>query len=176
MATSTAIALSTVVQLSVAVNLANSLNSGSSAANLTSNYGVALANGVAAGQADKSWWDHRTLAISTSETLDLAGSLLDPFGGTITMARIKGLLISADTTNTNNVVVGGATSNAVAGLFGATTHTAIVRPGATLVWLAGTADATGYVVTAGTGDLLQVANSGAGTTVGYSIVVIGTST
>lgn len=176
MATSTAIALSTVVQLSVAVNFANTLNSGVSAANLSSNYGVALASGTAAGQADKAWWDHRTLAASTSETLDLAGPLLDPFGGAITMARIKMLLVSADSTNTNNVVVGGAASNAVVGLFGATTHTGIVRPGATLVWLAGTTDAIGYAVTAGTGDLLQIANSSSGTLVGYSVVVIGTST
>lgn len=176
MATSTAKALSTVVQLSVATNIANTLNAGAGTANLTSNYGVALANGVLAAQADTSFWDHRTLAASTSETLDLAGSLLDTFGVVITFARIKLLLVSADPANTNNVVVGGAASNAIAGLFGATTHTAIVRPGTTLVWLAGSADATGYPVTPGTGDLLQIANSSSGTSVGYSVVVIGTST
>mgnify|MGYP000184442162 CR=1 FL=1 len=41
--------------------------------------------------------------------------------------------------------------------------------------MAGAADATGYTVTATTADLLRIANSGAGTTVDYTIVVVGTS-
>jgi hypothetical protein len=96
---------------------------------------------------------------------------LDPFGQAITFARVKGLIVSASAANANNVVIGGAASNAFTGVFGASTHTLAVRPGGLLVLTA--PDASGYVVTAGTGDLLRVANSGGGTPVTYQIVVIG---
>jgi hypothetical protein len=36
-------------------------------------------------------------------------------------------------------------------------------------------DVTGYVVTGATGDIFQVANSGAGTTVTYNVVIMGSS-
>jgi hypothetical protein len=157
------------------VNIANTLTLGGSSANLSTNNGLALTSGVAAGMADKTYWAYRTLTASSSETLDLAGVLLDPFGVAITFARVKVLLIAADAANTNNVVVGGGATT-LTGIFGATTHTAVIRPGAALAWVTGAADATGYAVTAGTGDLLQVANSGAGTPVSYSVIVIGTST
>jgi hypothetical protein len=48
-----------------------------------------------------------------------------------------------------------------------------LRPGATFVWIS--PDATGVTVTAGTGDLLNIANSGAGTSVTYDVIIIGTS-
>lgn len=165
--------LSTVASLSVSANVSNTLNLGGSAANLATTFGLSLTDGTGAGQGNTQFWDHRTLTASASESLDLAGSLTDPFGATVTFARIKLLVISADAANTNNVIVGAAASNAVASLFGATTHTAIVRPGCTLMWMAGTADATGYTVVAATGDLLKVANSGSGTSVSYSVIVIG---
>jgi hypothetical protein len=41
--------------------------------------------------------------------------------------------------------------------------------------MAGVADAIGWGVTAGTGDLLKVANSAGSTSVNYDIVVIGNS-
>jgi hypothetical protein len=133
----------------------------------------ALATGTAAGQADKVWSDTRTLTASASEDLDLTGTLVDAFGATITMARVKGLIVFAAAANTNNVVVGGASSNGWTGPFGAATHTLAVRPGGLLTLFA--TDATAYGVTAGTGDLLHVANSGAGSSVTYDVVVIGAS-
>jgi hypothetical protein len=135
---------------------------------------VALSNGTGAGNADRIFHDQRTLAASANEDLDLAGVLLDSFGAAITFARIKGLYIAAAAANVNNVVVGAAASNAWATLLGAT-HTLTLRPGAGILLAAGQADATGYAVTAGTGDLLRVANSGAGSSVTYDIIVIGAS-
>ncbi|MBX6382162.1 MAG: hypothetical protein IRZ07_04180 [Microbispora sp.] len=132
---------------------------------------VLLTDGAGAGQADRIWSDERTLAASASEDIDLAGTLVDPFGGTITFARVKGLIVAAAAGNTNNVVIGGASSNGWVGPFGAADNTLAVRPGGLLVLMS--PDATGYPVTAGTGDLLHVANSGAGSSVTYQIVVIG---
>lgn len=169
-------ALSTTVGLNVVANIVNTLTLGGSTASLSSSFGTSFADGAAAGQANRSYWASRTLAASASESLDFAASLVDPFGATITFARLKLLVISAAAANTNNVLVGGAVSNAVASLFSAVNDVAIVRPGSTLAWIAGAADATGYAITAGTGDLLQIANSGAGTSVTYTIIAIGTAT
>ncbi len=133
-----------------------------------------LESGTSAGKADLRFADTRTLAASATEDLDLAGVLVDSFGATLTFARIKGLVIAASSANTNNVVVGGAAANAWAALLGAT-GTLTLRPGASVALMTGSADSTAYAVTAGTADLLKIANSGAGTSVSYDIVIIGTS-
>lgn len=133
---------------------------------------INLASGTGAGQADKIWHDERTLTASSSEDLDLAGSLVDAFGVTLTFARIKGVVVYASPANTNNVVIGNVT-NGIIGWFGAATHTISVRPGGLFTIFA--TDATAYAVTASTADLLHVANSGAGTGVTYDVAVIGSS-
>lgn len=134
---------------------------------------VDLATGTASGQADKMWSDQRTIAASGTDDLDLAGSLVDAFGATITYARIKALYVAAAAANTNNVVVGGAASNQFINWVGTATDKIVIRPGGML--LLACADATAYAVTAATGDLLRIANSGAGTGVTYDIVIIGSS-
>lgn len=135
---------------------------------------IDLSSGTAAGQADKVFADQRTLAASATEDLDLAGSLADAFGATITFVKVKALLVRAAVGNTNNVVVGAAASNPWATLLNST-GTVALRPGAGFLAWAGAADATGYAVTASTGDLLKIANSAAGTSVTYDVAVIGTS-
>lgn len=132
-----------------------------------------LADGSGANQANRIFHDKRQLAASANEDLDLAGVLLDAFGSAITFARIKTMGLRALSTNSNNVVIGAAASNTWVGPFGGATHTSHVRPGGVACWIA--PDATGWPVTAGTGDQLRVANSGAGTAVDYEIVLIGAS-
>lgn len=164
----TSLAVSAYAELSTALDL------GSGKAPQGLSRSLALSNGTGAGQADRVWSDRRTLAASANEDLDLAGVLLDAFGAAITFARIKGLVIAAAKGNTNNVVVGAAASNPWATLLG-TTGTITLRPGAFLAVGTGAADATGYAVTASTGDLLRIANSGAGTPVTYDVLLIGAS-
>jgi hypothetical protein len=133
-----------------------------------------LASGTGAGAADVLYSDTNTLAASANTDIDLAGALANAIGGTSVFVRVKGLYVAASAANTNNVVVGNATTNAWATLLGAT-HTLTLRPGAWVLLGTGSADATGYAVTAGTGDLLRIANSGAGTSVSYDIAIIGAS-
>lgn len=133
-----------------------------------------LSTGTAAGQADRVYQGRRTLAASTAEDLDLAGVLLDTFGSAITFVRVKGLYIAAAAANTNNVVIGAAGANSWATLLNAT-GTITLRPGAFVGVGTGVADAVCYGVTAATGDLLHIANSGAGTSVQYDVVIIGAS-
>lgn len=132
---------------------------------------ITFTDGAGANQVDRLFSDRRTLAASASEDLDLAGVLTDAFGATITNARIKAIVIKASSANTNNVVVGAASSNAFVGFFGADTHTLAIKPGGFLV--IAVPDATGWAVTAGTADLLKIANSGGTTTVTYDIAILG---
>lgn len=139
-------------------------------------YGVAplvLGSGTASGQADRLFTDQRTLTASATEDLDLAGTLVDAFGATVTFARIKGLVVKAAATNSNNVIVGNATSNGFVSWVGGAAHTVTVRPGGIFTLWA--PDATAYTVTAGTADLLRIGNSGAGSSVTYDVILIGAS-
>lgn len=128
--------------------------------------------GTGADQADLLFTDRRTIAASSNEDLDLAGALSDAFGSTLTFARIKGLIVAAAAGNTNNVVVSRPSSNGVP-IFSAASDAISVRPGGVLAWFA--PDATAVAVTAGTGDLINIANSSSGSTVTYDVVIIGAS-
>lgn len=162
--------------MSIAANavLSNPLDLTTGEAPLSVRRVSSFTTGTGAGKADRVFSDRRSLAASGTEDLDLAGVLTDAFGATITFARVKGLIVTAAATNTNNVVVGAASATPWAALFNAT-GTVTLRPGASMCVVAGVADAVTYAVGAGTADLLKIANSGAGSTVSYDIVVIGAS-
>lgn len=134
-----------------------------------------LTNGLGAGKADLLFAETRTLAASGTYALDLAGALVDTFGGAVVVARVKALLVKALPANTNNVVIGGAAANGFISWVGDATDKVVLRPGAAILLVAGVADAIGYAVTAATGDLLQFTNSAAGTGVTYDVAVLGCS-
>lgn len=134
---------------------------------------ASLVAGTGSGKADKLFADHRSLAASASESLDLAGVLADPLGATLTFAHVKALYVHAAAANTNDVCVGGAASNTFVGPFADATDVACVKPGGTLLVTAPAS--AGWTVTASTGDLLKVANSGGTTGVAYDVVIVGTS-
>ena len=159
----------------LALTARSSIDLGAKSATRALQLALELADGTGAGKADLAFTDTRTLAASATEDLDLAGALADPFGVAQVFARVKVLVVQAAKTNTNNVLVSRPASNGLASLFSAAGDQLILRPGAFLLLAAGQADATGYAVTAGTGDLLTVSNSGAGTGVDYSIAVVGCS-
>lgn len=133
---------------------------------------IELANGTGANSADLMFHDQRTIAASSNEDLDLAGVLASPFGATLTFVEVRAVLITAAAANTNNVRVTRPASNGVP-LFLAAGDGIDVPPGGAFLW---TCPADGKVaVTAGTGDLINVANSSSGTSVVYDVVIIGTS-
>lgn len=165
-------ALTSRVSLELAARLTGTADFGAPASEPRFARQFDLGNGTGASQADRIWADQRTLAASANEDLDLTGTLVDALGATLTLARVKVLYVAANSANTNNVVIGAAASNAWAGLLSAT-GTVTLRPGG--VMLVAATDATAHAVTAGTGDLLRIANSGAGSTVTYDIAVVGAS-
>ena len=100
--------------------------------------------------------------------------LADDLGQAQNFAKIKVIMIKASSANTNDLVVGNAASNGFIGPFGAATHTVAVKPGGTLLMeCSGTL--AGWPVTAGTADILKLANGGAGSAVVFDIAILGTS-
>ena len=166
--------LNTKVSLALNAKLTGTLDKGLATADRAMNVALSLLSGVGAGQADRIHVDDFSIAASSNTDLDLAGALADGLGGTAVFARVKLLVVVADALNANNLVVGAAASNPWIGLLGAT-HTVTLRPGAFLASGAGQADAIGYAVVAATGDLLRLANSGAGSAVTGSIAIVGCS-
>ncbi|MEA3042974.1 MAG: hypothetical protein QOH47_812 [Sphingomonadales bacterium] len=130
-----------------------------------------FSDGAGADQAQNVFCDERTLAASATENLDLAASLTNALGSTITFTAIKAILIVANAGNTNNVVIGGAATNTFTGPFGDATDKINLGPGD--VFLVTRRGATGLAVTADTGDILKIANSGGTTGVTYRVVIIG---
>jgi hypothetical protein len=134
---------------------------------------VAFASGTGTGQADRVFTDTRTLAGSATESLDLAGTLTDAFGATITFVTIKAVIVRAAAANNiaNQVQVTRPASNGVA-IFMAAGDGISLAPGYAFAWFG---SGTGVTVTPATGDLLTITNSAGTNSVNYDIVVIGTS-
>ena len=108
-------------------------------------------DGTGAGAANKQWNDNRTLG-GSSDSLDLAGGLTNRIGEAASFATVRLVYLRADADNAADLTVGGG-SNPWDTAF----DTLTVQPGQEI--LLKTTDATGWTVTAGTGDLLQVAGT-----------------
>jgi hypothetical protein len=127
-----------------------------------------LSAGTGTGKADKLFSDTRTIAASSSENLDLAGVLADPIGATITCVKVKFIYVKASAANTNSVLVGGAASNGFLGPFADATDILTIPPGGFILLVH---PGAGWTVTASTGDILKVANSGGTTGVDYDVII-----
>ena len=135
-------------------------------------YTDTMATGTGDNQADLAFADTRTLAASATEDLDLAGSLVDALGDTLTFVDVKAIYIRAAAANTNNVEVTPAAANGFEGPFADAIDQVDIPPGGSFQV---TAPVDGWAVTAGTGDLITITNSGAGTGVTYDVIIVGTS-
>lgn len=131
---------------------------------------VQLTNGTGAGQANQIFTDQRTLAASGTESLDLAGSLTNAFGATLTFTKIKAVYIKAAAGNTNNVRVTRPASNGLPLFLGASDGLDVL-PGGVFFWAC--SDDTAVAVTGGSGDLLTLTNSSSGSSVTYDIAIVG---
>ncbi len=159
--------------VSITSELSSALDMGVvAAAKLAHEKVITLDSGTGADQADRVFFDERTLAGSASEDLDLAGVLTDAFGATVTFAKIRAIYVENLGTGSNNIIVGAAAATAFVGPFGANTHTVAVGPGGVLAMV--NRHTAGWAVGAGATDLLKIANSTSGS-VTYRIVIIGCS-
>lgn len=163
--------LTTVINSQVLATHTGSTDLSSLVDSLDHSHRITLGSGTGSGNADLVWHDRRTLSASATEDLDLAASLVDAFGTTLTFAKLKGIKVYASSANTNNVNVTRPASNGVP-VFLAAGDGVPVLPGGMFEWYA---PGTGVTVTAGTGDLLTFTNSAGSTSVTYDVVLIGAS-
>ena len=165
--------LSTKIVVRIEADLTNALDLNTVTYPLRVKKEYTWASGTGASQADTIWTDTRTLTASSTEDLDLAGTLTNALGTTVTFAEVAAIYIFAADANTNNVQVGGAASNQFINWVANNSDIVNIRPGGMMLLVA--PDSTAYAVTAGTGDLLKIANSAGSTSVTYDIVIIGRS-
>lgn len=164
--------LRSIITAQVETNFRNVLDLSVPTDLLTKQARIELDNGTLANQADLCFHDTRTLAASGTEDLDLAGALAGPFGAAQVFVELRAVLVTAAAGNTNNVRVTRPASNGVP-LFLAASDGLDIPPGGVFLW---SCPADGKLtVTAGTGDLLTITNSGSGTSVTYDVVLVGTS-
>jgi hypothetical protein len=139
---------------------------------------VDLENGELTDQVSEKFSDLRTLPGATTENLDLAGVLTNTWGETVTFARVKAILVILLTGAAGAVLeVGGAGANAWIGPFGSTTGKQTLRKSLSQAgaYFNIAPDATGWPITAGTGDLLKINNLDAAA-ITYKIVLLGCKT
>lgn len=120
------------------------------------------------GQANILFSDQRTLAASANENLDVAGVLADALGATIAAAEVVAFYIAAAQGNTNDVQVTRPAANGVP-IFLAAGDGHALGPGDFVL----RTYRNGIAVVAATGDLINIANGGAGTPVTYDVVILG---
>jgi hypothetical protein len=164
--------LNAIVTASITTTFRNILDLSTPVDTLSEIKKIELANGTSANQADLCFHDQRTVAASGTDAIDLAGSLAGPFGAAQVFVELRAVFVFAAAANTNNVRVNRPASNGVP-LFLAASDGIDVPPGGLFMWAC---PADGKVtVTAATGDLLNIDNSGAGTSVTYDVVILGCS-
>ena len=146
------------------------LDIGQASFSFNESFAQAFAQGVAANQANQMWTDARSIGSSANDDLDLAGGLTSAFGNAITFTSIKAIIVKAAAANANNLIMGGESTNPFETMFGLADSTLIIQPGGILALTA--PGATGYAVTAGTGDILRFTNAGSGT-INYEVIFIG---
>ena len=132
---------------------------------------ISLTYGTTSGKANWAYYASRTVATVTADNLDLSGSLTDGLGNTISATKLKLLVVAISSPNGTKALRVGprGVANTFQGPWGGT--------GATVYnevthWHVGYEPVAGWTITAGTGDILGIYNSSAGS-VTYSILMAG---
>lgn len=143
---------------------------------------LSLASGTGANQADRLYTTQitRTHGSPTGD-LDLAGTLTDPIGAAMVMAKVKAFLFVAAAANVNSVVIGGGATTPISTIFFDYVATALAQPAMKLkpggIFLLTAPAAAGYAVTAATADKIQIANGDEDgvTSTTVDVYILGTS-
>lgn len=125
-------------------------------------------DGNGAGQANRVYTNSATMTIAASGTLniDLSGSVTDAFGNTLTLTKLRALLIEHLTTTTStNVTVGGGTNP----IFGTKISGLEINNGDHMLFTC----KNGYTVTGGSADNLRIVNADASNSATVRISILG---
>lgn len=171
----------TLSQISAAINYSftNTTTFGISSSNSGAfSYSGSTTNGTGASAARYMYAATLTISASSSTNLDLAGTLTDLWGNTITFTKVKVIYVkNTTTTAATSIRVGGATSAGFAnwigsaGTFNTDAPYVSVRNGG--AFLLACTDATGYAVTATTADILKITNDDSGASATVDVFIAG---
>lgn len=137
-------------------------------------YSTTFTSGTGANAAENVFHDQRTVTSSATDSLDLSGVLTNAYGTSLTFTKIKGLIVSAASGNTNDVHIQCPASNGFVNWCLAASDGVVVKPGGVFALV--NPSSGGYAVTASTGDLLSIINSAGTTSVIYDIIIFGETT
>ena len=115
---------------------------------------LTFADGSGAGQANRVYTNSATMTIAASGTLsiDLSGSVTDAFGNTLTLTKLRALLIEHLTTTTStNITVGGGANP----IFGSKLSGLEINNGDHMLFTC----KNGYTITGGSADTLRIVNA-----------------
>ena len=134
-----------------------------------------LQNGTTSDLVDRVWYSSASLALSANTTIDLAGSLENIYGTAITFGKVKAIVLkNLSTTAGVDLSLGPNSSNGFGGsngVWGDVSDRSTIQAQGLFFWY----DPNGVAVTAGTADILYLANLSGSTSCAYQILILGTS-
>jgi hypothetical protein len=158
------------ISLRVRSRLTGTSDLASVSSELDKPYSVTLGNGTGLGQANNAWHDRRTLAGGANEDLDMAGGLTNALGVALVFTKIKSITFYSDPANTANFTISRPATNGLP-LFAAAGDAFVLTPGD--VFQLTNRSLAGIAVTAGTGDLINVAVAAAAVGQSYEVIIQG---
>ena len=114
--------------------------------------------------------DRLTISNCGATDLDLAGSLENQIGETLTFAKVYGIYVHNRSSTASDKVHIGGDANSVP-IFGAVADYLIIGPGGCLLAIDPT---DGWTVTASTGDIIEISNPG-GNDIDCDVAILGKS-
>lgn len=163
--------MSAKIMASIKVTATKALDLSAPAETVQKAVSQSLAFGDGSDEADMIWHDSRTLAATTSENIDLAGTLVNAFGATITFSKVKAIFIHNNGDTAGVLEVGAAATPFGGPLKDAASDIITVPHNGMFL---STNPESGWTVTAGSADLLKINNTAA-VIAGYDIVIVGVS-
>ncbi len=173
-------ALSGSVQVTVRMTTAKALDLSTPTDEIVSQVTNTFSFGNGANQANQLWHDRRILAASANDDLNLAGSLTNAYGNSVTFANVKGIVVinrsgtvsGAHSAATDaGIIVGGAASAQFAGMFGDVSDKQNVP--VDTPWMAINPAADGWAVTGTSADVLRISNADGSDEAMYDIIIWG---
>lgn len=166
--------LATSARVTFTWSYTNTLDVGNTVSSNTAAFTKSLSNGTAADTADILYVNAHTIGASASLDLDLAASLVNPFGTTLTFARVKCVFITWQSDNTaSEISVGGDGAAAAPLWFAAGNDEEKVHSTGCLFHFR--SDATAWPVTATTADILEITNLDATNSAKIFVHIVGCS-
>ncbi len=159
------------IKLNVNATLSSAVDIGSASQSIAYAKTLSFTDGTGANQINAVWQDSRNVAASTADDIDVAGGLTDAFGNTLTLTKVKGIIVFSYAANGDNLKIGGDATAALINWVDDATDEIILAPGG--MFMIGNPSAAGYAVTATTGDILQITNVDSGAAADYDIILFG---